>query len=420
MEPPVRLDALYRRARPTLTAAVTRMLGPSHLDQVEAVVQEAFESALRTWPSRGPPSNPEGWLVQVAKNRALDWLRTGGRRERAGGEGEQEELSALPADGPDLETAARLQGELSDDQLAMMFVACHPSLSTSAQVMLALRTLCGLEAAEIAALLLSQEAAVEKALVRARARLREEGLSFEVPAGSELSARLPPVLTVLYALFSEGYAAHGGDRAVREDLCAEAMRLCRVLLDHPATRRPQVHALAALMLLQGSRLRARADERGRLLTLAEQDRSRWDGAMIRQGLEQLALSAAGEELTELHLEAGIAACHALAPSFQTTDWARIVASYDQLARLDPSPVVRLNRAIALSYAQGPARGLEALEEIAAEPELRRLALLEAARADLHSRLGEAHHARDAYAAALERAGSEQEKQLLRRRLTELE
>jgi len=425
VEAPTGLDALYRRSRPALIGAVTRLLGPSHLDQVEAVVQEAFVSALRTWRA-GAPANPEGWLVQVAKNRALDWLRTGGRPERAGApagpasaDGEEDALAALPSDAADPEATARLQGELADDQLAMMFVACHESLSTSAQVMLALRTLCGLEAAEIAALLLSQEAAVEKALVRARARLREVGLSFDVPRGAELQARLPPVLTVLYLLFSEGYAAHGGDRAVREDLCSEALRLCRVLLDHPATRQPRVHALAALMLLQASRLRARADESGRLLTLAEQDRSRWDGAMVRQGLEQLARSAEGDELTEFHLEAGIAACHALAPSFDTTDWPRIVESYDQLLRLDPSPVIRLNRAIALSWARGPAAGLQALREIESEPELQRLSLLEAARADLHSRLGEAHHARDAYAAALERAGSEQEKQLLRRRLAEL-
>ncbi|HVE86614.1 MAG TPA: sigma-70 family RNA polymerase sigma factor, partial [Myxococcales bacterium] len=329
------LDALYRRARPTLIGAVTRLLGPSHLDQVEAIVQEAFVAALRTWGPRGAPENPEGWLVQVAKNRALDWLRTGGRPERAAEGGEEEDgLASLPAAGRgDPEATARLSGELSDDQLAMMFVACHPGLSRSAQVMLALRTLCGLEAAEIAAVLLSQEAAVEKQLVRARARLREVGLSFDVPSGGELQARLPPVLTVLYVLFSEGYAPHGGDRAVREELCQEALRLCRVLLDHPATRQPRVHALAALMLLQASRLRARTDERGQLRTLAEQDRSRWDGALIRQGLEQLALSAAGDELTELHLEAGIAACHALAPSFDTTDWPRIVASYDQLLRL---------------------------------------------------------------------------------------
>jgi RNA polymerase sigma-70 factor (ECF subfamily) len=416
--PPADLDVLYRRTRPALIAAVTRLLGPSQLTEVEGIVQEAFVAALRTWPGSRLPENPDGWLVQVAKNRALDWLRTGGRHQQHA-DVDDELLASLPDLDPGPSAEARLRSELSDDCLAMMFVACHPALSFQARVMLALRTLCGLDTAQIAAALLSQEPAVEKQLVRARARLRELEVTFEVPEGPELTERLDAVLTVLYLLFAEGYSAHGGDRAFREELCAEALRLCRLLLDHPATSRPDVHALAALMLLQGSRLRARIDERGALLTLGEQDRSRWDGAMIRQGLQHLERSTAGDEVTELHLEAGIAACHALAPSFGTTDWARIVGFYDDLVRLNPSPVVRLNRAIAVSYAHGPERGLEALREIEGEPELERLALLAAARADLHSRLGEAHHARDAYAAALERADSEQQKQLLRRRLAEL-
>jgi RNA polymerase sigma-70 factor (ECF subfamily) len=399
---------------------VTRLLGPSQLAEVEGIVQETFLAALRAWPGGKPPENPEGWLFQVARNRALDWIRTGGRHQRSS-ERDEALLSSLPDPeaGPSTSAEARLRSELSDDSLAMMFVACHPALSFQARVMLGLRTLCGLDAAQIAAVLLSQEAAVEKQLVRARARLRELKVTFDVPTGPELTERLDAVVIVLYVLFAEGYSAHGGDRVVREELCAEALRLCRSLLDHPATCRPDVHALAALMLLQGSRLRARVDARGALLTLGEQDRSRWDGAMIRQGLEQLERSMTGDEVTELHLEAGIAACHALAPSFATTDWARVVGFYDDLVRLNPSPVVRLNRAIAVSYARGPERGLQALREIAHEPELERLALLEAARADLHSRLGEAHHARDAYTAALERADTEQQKQLLRRRLAEL-
>lgn len=419
------LEALYHRCRPTLTAALTRMVGPSHLDQVEAIVQETFVAALSAWPLQKPPDNPDGWLMAVAKNRALDWLRTEGRRRtRDAGAGEEDEdregdaLERLPA--PEGEVpAGRLRGELSDDQLAMMFVSCHPSLSLSAQVMLALRTLCGLEAKEIAAVLLSQEAAVEKQLVRARQRLREVGLSFDLPPAEELGSRLDAVLTALYALFSEGYSAHGGDRAVREELCGEALRLSRLLLDHPATRRPDVHALAALMLLQASRLKARQTPEGELLTLQEQDRSLWDGEMIRQGLEQLARSASGDRLTDFHLEAGIAACHATAATFAATDWERIAGYYDQLMEVNPSPVIRLNRAIALSYAEGPEAGLAALAAIESEPEIQRLSLLEAARADLHSRLGNAHGARDAYRRALERAGSEQERQLLRRRLADL-
>lgn len=416
--PAPQLDALYRRSRPALIATVTRLLGPSQLADVEALVQEVFVAALRAWPEGRPPDNPDGWLMQAAKNRALDWIRTGGRHARSA-DPDAEALASLPDPSPGPLAEARLRSELSDDTLAMMFVACHPALSFQARVMLALRTLCGLEARQIAAALLSGEAAVEKQLVRARARLRELEVTFELPSGPELAERLDAVLTVLYVLFAEGYSAHGGDRAVREELCEEALRLCRLLLDREATSRPDVHALAALMLFQGSRLRARTDERGALLTLEEQDRSRWDGAMIRQGVKHLETSAEGDEVTELHLEAGIAACHALAPSFATTDWARIVGFYDDLVRLDASPVVRLNRAIAVSYARGPEEGLEALREIEGDPQLERLALPSAARADLLSRLGAAHHAKDAYAAALERADSEQQRQLLLRRLADL-
>jgi RNA polymerase sigma factor (sigma-70 family) len=411
------LDQLYRKHTGALTAHVTRLLGAEQLEAVEAVVHDAFVQAMRTWSRTGLPENPEAWLIAVARNRALDRLRRGGRFVH---EAHSEDEGSPVLEGAISEPGSvALRGELRDDLLRMMFVACHPSLPLESRVALTLRTLCGLDPSEIARALLVQEAAIEKRLVRARQKLREERLSFDLPSPADLAERLDSVLLVLYVLFTEGYSAHGGDRHIREELCGEAIRLGSILLEHPLLSAPRVKAAVALMLLQASRLSARMDERGQLLTLAEQDRARWDRALLHRGLRLLANSAQGGELSEYHLEAGIAACHALAPSFERTDWERVVRYYDLLAARDPSPIVRLNRAIAVGYARGPEQGLQEISALEKDARLETTALLPAAAADLRARLGQPPNARAAYERAIDLAATESERQLLQRRLAEL-
>lgn len=301
----------------------------------------------------------------------------------------------------------------------MVFVACHPGLPLESRVALALRTLCGFDTRAIARALLVEPATVEKRLVRARQRLRELGVTPELPPPAGLGERLDAVMAVIYVLFSGGYSAHGGDRAIREELCAEAIRLASALVVSPLTETPKGHALLALLLLQASRLPARVDAQGRLRSLAEQDRSRWTHSLVARGLAELDRSAAGDAVSELHLEAGIAACHAVAPTFEATDWPRIVAFYDRLLALDPSPVIRVNRAIAVGHADGPASGLRALKQLEDEPRLRSSPLLAAATADLRARAGETDRARRAYERAIDLAANDDERQFLLRRLAEL-
>jgi RNA polymerase sigma-70 factor (ECF subfamily) len=301
----------------------------------------------------------------------------------------------------------------------MMFVTCHPALPVESQVALTLRTLLGLESGAIARVLLSQDTAIEKRLTRARAELRAADVRLEVPPPAGLAERLDAVLAVIYVLFAAGYSATQGERAIREELCHDALRLVERLLEHPTTDTPRTRALAALMWLQASRLAARVDAAGELVLLADQDRARWDRASIARGLAHLARSAAGDEASAYHFEAGIAACHALAPAFAATDWPRIVGYYDRLLALDPSPMVRVNRAIAVAHARGPAAGLAELDRLAHEPRLRESALLAAATADLRARAGHTEHARAAYARAIALAATEQERHHLSRRMAEL-
>ena len=387
------LDRLYREHAGGLHARLARLCGPGRLELVEAAVHDAFASALTAW-SSGAPDNPPAWLYTAARNRALDVLRRETRFP-------SDEVTDQPADPPE----PRLAGELPDDLLAMMFVACHPALPLESQVALTLRTLCGLEVPAIAGALLQTEAAVEKRLVRARQELREAGVAFEVDVG-----RLDAVLAVLYVLFAEGYA--------RADLCADAIRLAELLAAHPATSAPRVHALCALFHLQASRLAARVAD-GHLVALADQDRARWDRVAIGRGLAHLAASSRGDELTAYHLEAGIAACHATAPTFAATDWRRIVGYYDRLLALGGSPVVAVNRAIAIGFADGADAGLAALKQLAREPRRAGSPLVDAATADLRARSGDTTRARAAYRRAIELATTDAERRFLERRLSEL-
>jgi RNA polymerase sigma-70 factor, ECF subfamily len=396
----VDLDAVYRAHAPGITASLVKAFGPARLDLVEAAVQEAFVAALEQWRD-APPERPAAWLHTAARRRVIDALR----RAAWFAPGEPELAAAEESDSYD-----------DGDLLKMMLVCCHPALPVEAALALALRTLCGFPIPALCRALLADPAAVEKRLARARQVLREERVELE--PGPEAPARVDAVLRTLYVLFLEGYSAHAGATQIDEDLCASAIRMSQLLVDSPLGA-PRVHALHALFLLQASRLPARVDERGEIVPLHAQDRARWNRGLVARGLHHLAAASSGEAISPYHLEAGIAACHALAARYEDTDWARIVALYDQLLALQPSPVVALQRAIALGRAAGPRQGLRALDAIADDARLEDHPVLAAAAADLKERLGDTRGARAAYRRALELAGTEPERRFLEKKLAEL-
>lgn len=373
---------LFRHEGARIVALLTGHFGVQRLQLVEDVVQEALVRAMQTWPYRGVPDNPAAWLTQTAKNIALDVLRRERRwQEKEDGiAGEQERWLSSP-------TVTETHETFEDDTLRLMFVCFHPQLSPEAQTALALRTLCGFSAAEIAAAFLTSEAAVSKRLVRARQHIRELAIPFAVPDPAELPARLNGVLGTLYLLFSEGYKASTGDRLVREDLCHEAIRLALLLSEHPATAAPRTFALLALMYLNGSRLPARTDDAGNLLRLHEQDRASWDQGMIQRGVRCLGLAATGDTLSEYHLEAGIAACHSTAADEASTDWPRILALYDRLVAITDSPIAAMNRAVAVARVRGAQAGIDTLNGITRRSSLETYHLYHAIRGSFYAELG---------------------------------
>ncbi len=426
------VDHLFRHSAGQMVATLTRMLGPRNLSLAEEVVQDALVRAIETWPHRGVPENPRAWLMQVARNRALDCLRRDASRARKAGVLAAEPVHAPTVMGPMTQvppaalaaliaSANPLDSESSgaDDTLVMILMCCHPALAREAQVALTLKTVGGFSVDEIARAFLLRPAAVAQRLVRAKRLLRERRIAFELPARG-LGARIGSALETMYLMFNEGYAATAGDDLVRSDLCGEAVRLATILADHAATSLPEVHALLALMLFQASRLPARCDAEGALVLLADQDRGRWDRALIGRALGHLERCAAGGRATAYHLEAGIAACHAMAPSYAATDWAQILALYDDRLALAPSPVVVLNRAVALSMVQGPRAGIAALAEVADDPHLRGYYLLPATLADLWLRCGDRQTAAAHYRRALELPCNEPERRFLLRRLAACE
>lgn len=410
-------DHLFRHESARLVALLVAQLGVHRLQLAEDVVQEALVRALQTWPYRGVPDNPAAWLTQTAKHLALDQLRREQRWQdkEAGIAAAHERWLATPAS-----AAETMDETFADDTLRLLFVCFHPQLSPEAQTALALRTLCGFSPAEIAAAFLATEAAINKRLVRARQRIRELGLTFAVPHPAELPARLDGVLGTLYLLFNEGYKASAGDRLVRAELCHEAIRLGLLLVGHPATATPRTHALVALMLLNAARLPARTDDAGNLLLLREQDRTRWNPAMIQRGIHYLGLAGTGDLLDEFHLEAGIAACHSTAPTDGATDWARILRLYDLLLELKPSPVTALNRAVAVSRVHGAAAGLAALDELVARHRLAGYHLLPAVRGTLLAELDRVGEAAAQFRQAWELAVLASEREFLSRRIRECE
>ena len=407
---------LFRHEGARLVATLTAHLGVQRLQLAEDVVQEALVRALQTWPYRGVPDNPAAWLTQTAKNLALDQLRREQRwqAKEAGIADAHERWLATPA------AASEDDGTFTDDTLRLMFVCFHPQLSAEAQTALALRTLCGFSPAEIAAAFLTSEAAISKRLVRARQRIRELVLPFALPESHELPTRLDGVLGTLYLLFNEGYKASSGDHLVRPELCHEAIRLALLLAAHPATGVPPTHALLALMLLNAARLPARTDDAGNILRLHEQDRAEWNQTMIQRGILSLGRAAAGETLTAYHLEAAIAACHSTAPSDAATDWPRILVLYDQLVALTASPIVAMNRAVAVARVQGPGAGLAALEAITNQNALTSYHLFHVLRGTFAAELGDRAEALVYFRQAGVLATLPAEKQFIARRIRECE
>lgn len=400
------IEDLFRHRYGRLVAGLCRVLGPSRLDLCEDVVQEAMLRALRSWPVDGMPSRPDAWVFQVARNLALDALRKHKVAQRV-----ERELADWAAPPP----APPAEG-IADDTLRMMFTCSHPAVPAEARVPLVLKTVSGFGVPAIAAALLQKEGTIAQRLTRAKAKLQAELVTFEVPSPTELPARLHLVLAVLYLMFNEGYRSHRGAELVQREVVEEAVRLCALLLEHPATAKPEVHALLALMLLLGARLPSRTDAAGELLTLREQDRSRWDQDWLRCGFWHFQRSIGGDELTVYHCEAAIASLHAAAPDFASTNWRRVLEEYDRLLALAPSPVVRLNRVVALAKVHGARAALQELAALRSEPALAEYVLLPATAAQLCWELGD--HA--AAAAELERAlqlpCSAPEQRLLARRL----
>ncbi|HEV7771524.1 MAG TPA: RNA polymerase sigma factor [Solirubrobacterales bacterium] len=405
------IDAVWRIESARLIAALARMVGD--VGVAEDLAQDALVAALEQWPRSSVPDNPGAWLMATARNRAIDRLRHGEMTTRKQQELGREVQLRAQLDQPDL--AAVADDEIEDDLLSLIFTACHPVLSTEARVALTLRLVGSLTTAEIARAFLVKESTVAQRIVRAKRSLAEARVPIEVPGAAGREQRLASVLEVIYAIFNEGYAASGGEVWVRADLCDEAMRLGRILVGL-VPREPEALGLMALMELQAARFPARTGAGGEAIPLLEQDRSRWDFVLIGRGLRALERAETlGRPLGPYALQAAIAACHARARAPEQTDWERIVALYDALDAVTGSPVVRLNRAVAVGMAFGPAAGLELLDSLAAEPALRGYHLLPAARGELLERLGREEEASAEFARAAELSGNAREREVLQGR-----
>ena len=398
------VHAVWKIERPKLIAGLARITRDVGL--AEDLAQDALVTALERWPTVGIPDNPGAWLMATARRRAIDLLRRSKRFERTSEElareFDEERDAAVPA------AEAALDDDIGDDLLRLIFTACHPILSTEARVALTLRLLGGLTTEEIARAFLATEATIAQRIVRAKRTLAEAGVPFEVPHGPGLGARLASVLEVIYLIFNEGYAATAGEDWMRPALCDEALRLGRILAAL-APAEPELHGLVALMEIQASRFAARVDAAGRPVLLLDQDRSRWDQLLIRRGLAALERAERLQQrLGPYALQAAIAACHARARTAAATDWARIAALYAALAELTPSPVVELNRAVAVAMASGPAAGLALVDALVAEPSLKAYHLLPSVRGDFLHKLGRLAEARIEFerAAALTRNARE--------------
>jgi len=403
------VDAVYRSESRRVFATLIRLLGD--FDLAEEALHEAFTAALEQWVRDGVPANPRAWLVSAGRFKALDVVR---RRIRF--DSSLAELAARL----DQNTAAlegKEDGEVEDDRLRLIFTCCHPALPPSTQVALTLREVCGLKTEEIACAFLTSPSTIAQRIVRGKAKIRDAGIPYQVPSIADLPARLDSVLSVIYLVFSEGYSASSGETVTRPDLSGEAIRLGRLLLE--LLPDPEVMGLLALMLLQESRRAARSSPEGDVVLLEDQDRSLWNRAQISEGKELVERALLSQRFGVYTVQAALAAVHAEAPSTATTDWAQIVALYDVLARAEPSPIVELNRAVAVAMRDGPSAGLQLIDTILGRGDLADYHLAHAARADLCRRLERTAEARESYQRALALVRQEPERRFLERRLREL-
>ena len=404
------VDHLFRRSAGRMIATLTRILGSEQLSLAEEVVQDALVSALQNWSVRGIPDDPAAWLFSVARNRAIDQLRRSNKLR------DKEPQLVAELREPSRTIESGFAHEPAEDEFRMMLMCCHPAIPEEGRIALTLKTVCAFSADEIARAFLTKGNTIAQRIVRAKKFIRDEHIAMTMPTRDELPARRESVLQVLYLMFNEGYSAHEGNDLVRTDLCHEAIRLARAVAGHPVVSAPDAHALLSLMLLQAARLPARIDSSGELIVLAEQDRSQWDSSMIADGLRHLDRSAAGPVVTRYHTEAAIAACHACAPSFEETDWSLVVELYDRLLEANPSPVVALNRAIAIAMARGATEGMAVVEELAADDTLRDYLPLATTLGELSLRAGDRKRAAVHFARALELPSTTPEKRFLLRKL----
>lgn len=407
------IATLYRRESGRVLATLVRLLGG--LDLAEQSMHEAFAAALETWPQTGMPDKPRPWLISTARFKAIDGMRRRARRDAA-----EAEL-ALYVETRINETAQEVD-EIADDRLRLIFTCCHPALPPEGQVALTLREVCGLTTEEIARAFLVTPATLAQRIVRAKARIRETPIPYEVPAPHEWPERLNAVLKVIYLVFNEGYSAAAGAEVTRAELTGEAIRLGRLLAElqpDPEVPEPEVLGLLSLMLLQESRRAARMSPAGELILLANQDRSRWNREQIAEGLALVDKALRSRRLGPYTLQAALAAVHAKAESAAATDWRQIVALYDQLLQIQPSPVVQLNRAVAIAECEGPAAGLSHIDALLEQGELANYYLAHSARADMYRRLGRTEEARAAYEQALALTQQGPERQFLQARIGQL-
>jgi RNA polymerase sigma-70 factor (ECF subfamily) len=405
------VEHFFRHEAGRLVAVLTRFFGFRNFELVEDMVQATLLDALQAWRVRGVPENPSGWVHRIAKNKVLDALR----RDEIGRRVTRARAATMPSEGEGIDDLF-LDSEIADSQLRMMFACCHPALARENQLALTLKALCGFGNAEIGHALLVPEDTVKKRLQRAKQDLLDNQVALEPPDASELVGRLDVVHQVLYLLFNEGYSASKGETAIRADLCEEAARLCHMLCAHPRCSTPPTRALMALMLFHAARLSARTDDRGYVLLIEDQDRSKWDRDMIVQARGFLDQSAEGEVVSPFHLEAGIALCHCSAKSYAETNWRMILGLYDALLAIQPSPIYVLNRAIAVAQVDGPEAGIQALGQAGEEPALRHYHLYDATLGELYRRAGDFAKARSYFQSSLQKANTFHDREVIERRL----
>jgi len=399
-----KIEAVYRSESRRVFATLVRLLGD--FDLAEEALHEAFRAALEQWPGDGVPDNPRAWLVSAGRFKAIDAIRRRARFDPL----EEEHAETISAEQQEV-------NEIEDDRLRLVFTCCHPALSPDAQVALTLREVCGLRTEEIAHAFLTPAPTLAQRIVRAKTKIRDARIPYEVPGPAEFAERLDAVLRVIYLVFNEGYSASSGESVTRADLSAEAVRLARLLVE--LLPEPEAAGLLALMLLHESRRTARTSPSGDLILLEDQDRRKWDRHLIAEGVALVERALSSRRFGAYSLQAAISAVHAEAAEAAATDWAQIVALYDVLERLDPSPIVALNRAVAIAMRDGPAAGLALVEEILRKGNLGEYHLAHAARADLCRRLGREADARASYERALALARQEPERRFLARRIAEL-